>query len=842
MTPELREHMLRIATPTAVGLALGKRNLGFPMAVPPHIAYVEQKVLEAIYDPRDRFIIVTMPPRHSIAHHEPVLTLQGWKTHGELVEGDHVFRPSGGPTRVTAVAPDVDIDYRITMTDGSTVDCDGEHLWTVHDRGAGKERTLTTRDMAGQRVWSGNRARFQLPHVEALRRPPAKLPIDPYLVGAWLGDGTTSKPQLTLGPEDADHIKRRITEGGKETFGRDGRHAGTGCHEVYIVGLIDRMRQINLLNNKRIPEQYMFASVPQRRALLEGLVDTDGSCDPNGRIRYVSMSQELAQDVVDLALTLGYAATLEHRPPVKVGSGPMKMPLNGYEHTIPPAKECWVAQWTPHDGLGQGSLPRKQAPTKGTRRKIGIRSIERLTESVRGNCITVDAEDGLYCVGRRFTPTHNSKSFTLGRLLPLWYLGMFPDNQVMYTSYADDFAGAAGEWVRDMMKLRGNDLFGHSVSKTNSGKASWKLDQGYQGGMLAVGRGAALTGLPAHLAIADDLLKNSEEANSNAVRKGMIEWYDTTFRTRLEPGGTMLLFFTRWRVDDLIGTLIERSEADGYAGDQWEVINLPALAEAPLDLDDDERDAWRDELGRRHGEALWPERYPEERLNRIRANNPATFQSMYQGDPRLGTGGWFPEDRWVEHDVIPEMSEQVRVWDLAATKDGGDWTVGMKLGRDAEGNLWVLDIQRFRKDPDEIQKTVRSVAQADGNHVKILIEQERAGSGKTVLAMYKTYLVGFTVEGIRPEGSKEERAKPANEFQSMRRCFVPKGADWLDKFKKECSAFLKQKTDDQVDAFAYGFAELIAMGSPMEMWTPDIYLPMSASEMAGTIGASSNWY
>lgn len=430
-------------------------------------------------------------------------------------------------------------------------------------------------------------------------------------------------------------------------------------------------------------------------------------------------------------------------------------------------------------------------------------------------------------------PPRHGKSVTMARLTPLWYTGLFPDNQVIYATYSDDFSKRQGAWVRDIKKAYGPTLFGHGVSPTESASSAWRND-GYIGGMLSVGRGGAITGEPGHLIIGDDLIKNPEEANSTAMRKALLSWFDEVLRIRLEPGGTIILFFTRWRIDDLIGSLIERSETEGWTGDRWEVINLPALAEPPrgLELSEEELEEWRDVLGRKYGEALWSDRYPREVLLQLRMNNPETFQSMFQGDPRPSEGGWFNRTKWRYFDSTPDLRRTVRIWDLAASESDGDWTVGAKWGLGVDGNLYVLDVIRRRLSGNDVMDLVRDTARADGIATTVYIEQERAGAGKALLSIYKAKMRGFNVLPLQPKGDKESRAKPYNNEQSGGRVLLPVGADWLVKWIDEHESFGKTRHDDQVDSGSYAVELFLADGGGSMLTTVDEVLSRALREEA----------
>ena len=318
----------------------------------------------------------------------------------------------------------------------------------------------------------------------------------------------------------------------------------------------------------------------------------------------------------------------------------------------------------------------------------------------------------------------------------------------------------------------------------------------------------------------DDPVKNREDADSTAERKKLRDGYYSNVRTRLAPHGTVVLAMARWREDDLAGEIVhgyssadELEDAQGET-DNWQVVRMPAIAEAPYDEPDPEN--WRDVLGRKEGEALWPEQWPIDLLTKIKntalRNDPQMWYSLYQQNPTSKEGRMFKKGAWK---ILPHVMRQrlrlVRWWDLAATEDGGDWTVGALVGMDADGVTYVLDIQRFRKESSEVEKHIRLVAENDGIAVPVRLEQERAGAGKSVASTYKRLLTGFDVDAKRPETDKVTRANPYASQQQVGRVVLLE-APWNDEFIEEHRLFPKGRWDDQVDATSGAFGFLAIAG------------------------------
>jgi hypothetical protein len=228
-------------------------------------------------------------------------------------------------------------------------------------------------------------------------------------------------------------------------------------------------------------------------------------------------------------------------------------------------------------------------------------------------------------------PPRHGKSLLTSENFPAWYLGTNPNHRVILASYEADFAASWGRKARAILEAYGKALFDVEVSRGSSAANRWGL-QGYRGGMDTAGVGGAVTGKGADLLIIDDPLKNSEEANSFTIRHKIWDWYRSTAYTRLEPDGCIVLIQTRWHSDDLAGRVIKEARRDG---EDWEILNLPAIAGA------------NDILGRSPGQALWPERFNVERLQKIRRTVGSYFWSaLYDQNPTDEEGGrvkreWF---------------------------------------------------------------------------------------------------------------------------------------------------------------------------------------------------------
>lgn len=215
-------------------------------------------------------------------------------------------------------------------------------------------------------------------------------------------------------------------------------------------------------------------------------------------------------------------------------------------------------------------------------------------------------------------PPRHSKSETVSAWVPPWFLDWYPDRSVMLCSYAAALADDYGRRVRN--EVATNDRIWFSLREDSKAANRWHTPQG--GGMVTAGVDGSITGRGFHLGIIDDPYKNWAEAKSPTVRRAAIDWYHSTFRTRAEPGASIVIVTTRWDCNDLVGYLIENDS------EPWEVIRLPALAEAG------------DPIGRRPGEPLCPDRYDLDALQSMQSGMPpAMWQAIFQQAPEPGATG-----------------------------------------------------------------------------------------------------------------------------------------------------------------------------------------------------------
>jgi hypothetical protein len=369
--------------------------------------------------------------------HTPIATPGGWKCMGDLQAGDAVFDAHGNPTTVTE-AFEVDPQpesYRLEFDDGSFINAGADHRWLTFDakelaeltkrspewrakrrakrpsrvsgrksaafvarltywnkehppetRAAPTGTVRTTREIVSTLKVRGTRTNHAIPVAGSLELPDAHLPLDPYCLGAWLGDGASAGGIFTgADPEIWGEFER---VGFTVTHGPGRKYAH------YVKGLVQLLRPMGLLCNKHVPNQYLRASRAQRLALLQGLMDTDGNVHWSGAAEFTTTSERLARDVHELVVSLGWKT--------RIAEG--RATLYG--------RDCgpkYRMNWSPDDYVFR--LPRKREKQKlATRRTTKFRYITNCIriDPIPMRCIAVDSPDHLYLAGESMIPTHNS--------------------------------------------------------------------------------------------------------------------------------------------------------------------------------------------------------------------------------------------------------------------------------------------------------------------------------------------------------------------------------------------------------------------------------------------------
>lgn len=612
---------------------------------------VYYNILNEFAHGRIKKLIVTIPPQSgkALPVGTPVLTTGGWKRHGDLREGDYVFGDDGKPKRVLQNFG----KYRwkvmdVKLSHGVSIKASREHRWKVwRDKGDGKGRVPEITETSMLLTGGGGKK----PCLEAgavLDMPWRRLPIDPYVLGLWLGLGKPGEGTVKAGKRGCAIMQAMDKRGVAFTPGEGG--------EIRVDGLTEKLKREGLLYNKHVPDVYLLADVEQRYSLLRGYMDASGLWDSSsGRCSVRRTCTKATDDMYVLMRTLGIK-------PTRLYSGePWHWERHVLSFTAAPGEKVFS---------DEAKVPKKQPAVN--KKRFYIDAVEDAGEEMV-NCIQV--EGSMYLAGRDLIPTHNSEAAS--RKLPAFLLGRNPDCKVSIGSYSTAFARDFNRDVQKIMETpeyRG--LFPRTMIGSGAGGGALRTADvteivGRRGSLRAIGRGGSLTGRTVDISILDDVYKDYAEANSPVVREAAWKWYTTVVRTRLHNMSQELIAYTRWHSDDLVGRLEKveqvidikgKRDLEGIPPGAWVRINFEAIkVTGKTEFDN-----------REVGEVLWPEKHSLQSLLERRKLDKMQFDCLYQGQPGSAEGRLYqPFKTYVDKSDYGTLVAKGNYTDCA--DEGGDY-------------------------------------------------------------------------------------------------------------------------------------------------------------------------
>jgi len=313
-------------------------------------------------------------------------------------------------------------------------------------------------------------------------------------------------------------------------------------------------------------------------------------------------------------------------------------------------------------------LLRKQAP------KDMVRFCKRVSDidAARHHKVMIDALERV-AAGKLsrlmiFMPPGHAKSTYSSVHFPAYYLGVNTRNCIIGASHTQDLAERFSKKARAIVQSSAyHELYGFGIAQDSRAVAAWETERG--GEFKAAGVGAGIAGRRADVGLIDDPIRSREDAESELVRDRVWEWYLADFRTRLKPNGAIIIIQTRWHPDDLAGRILppdyhgQSGKVTCVGGEEWEIINFPAICEQDDDV-----------LGRKLGEALWPEYYTLEMLLETKKMQTSrNWCSLYQQRPRPDDANQFDVENLLVDGLpvkYPDYCDSVFAVMDTATKDG----------------------------------------------------------------------------------------------------------------------------------------------------------------------------
>lgn len=717
-------------------------------------------------------LIINMPPRHRIDIKEEIPTTTGFRTVEDIQPGEYVFAPSGAPVLVTGKSAVYEERlYEVRTSDGQTLRCDGEHLWTVRFGSNDKPFvTLSTQDILHKletESWRKHGNLPLLPNLSPLQYPERLLPINPYVLGVWLGDGSSYGASIGCSYADMPAMRAQVESCGYETT------HNPKFQQFTVLGLHAQLREANLLKNKHVPEVYLCASVEQRMALLQGLIDTDGDVTKEGKVTFNSSNEKLVDSVLCLLHGLGVKARKTYRQTSYKGK---------------PSQPSFRVMFKL---AGAARLPRKAERCRATEgnwaRSIDVR---RLDGVAAVQCLQVANEDGLFVAGRGCLVTHNTKSEFASYLLPAWFLGKYPHKKIIQCSHTAELAVGFGRKVRNLVDTDTYHRIFPDLNLATDSKAAGRWNTNKGGDYFAIGVGGAVTGKGADLLIIDDPHSEQEaalaEVNPDIYDK-TYEWYTSGPRQRLQPGGAIVIVMTRWSRRDLSGQILKDATQNDSLG-EWEVIEFPAILPS--------------------GAPLWPEFWSIEELNKVKRDVPnSKWQAQYQQNPISESAAIVKREWWREwnSDVPPRCDFILQSWDTAFEKSQrADYsactTWGVFYKPDESGadqaNLILLNAFRDRMEFPELKKLALEEYQEwqpDG----VIIEKKASGAP----LIYELRSMGVPVQEFTPTrgNDKISRLNAVADVFASGRVWAPP-TRWAEEVIDEVASFPSGQNDDYVDS------------------------------------------
>ena len=385
-------------------------------------------------------------------------------------------------------------------------------------------------------------------------------------------------------------------------------------------------------------------------------------------------------------------------------------------------------------------------------------------------------------------PPRHTKSEFASYLLPAWFLGQYPEKKIIQTAHTAELSVGFGRKVRNLVDDTDfKKVFPQLALRADSKAAGrWSTNKG--GEYFAIGVGGAVTGKGADLLIIDDPHSEQEARSPDvSVFDPVYEWYTSGPRQRLQPGGAIVIVMTRWHQRDLAGQILKASQ-QREGSDGWEVIQLPAILPS--------------------GKSLWPEYWPKEELDKLKAELPASkWSAQYQQDPTAEEQALIKRDWWRtwEEDNPPDCDFIIQSWDTAFLKtERADFsactTWGVFFREDGSGkenaNIILLDSFKDRMEFPEL-KSVAQKAYNEWEPDACIVEAKAAGAP----LIFELRSMGIPVSDYTPSRGNDKiaRVNAVSDLFASGIVWAP-SKSWAEEVIEEFAAFPVGEHDDLVDS------------------------------------------
>ena len=413
-------------------------------------------------------------------------------------------------------------------------------------------------------------------------------------------------------------------------------------------------------------------------------------------------------------------------------------------------------------------------------------------------------------------PPQHGKSLLSSMLLPPWAFGKDPRENIILASYNQEKANDFGRQARNLIQSEEYGTLFPDVSMAQDSTAANRFDMVQRaesgiwtpaGSYFAAGLGGPITGRPASLAIMDDLIKGPDEAYSEAHRAKVWNWYTDVIMTRLSGDlARVMLLQTTWHDDDLPSRLIKES---AKGGEQWTVVRIPALA------------LKNDPLGRKEGEALWPERKSRVFLLQAKARSPERFEALFQQNP-FPEAGNIVKREWIHTWQKPpaHLDEVIISGDLAFKDSPGSSRVIFHIWGRVGADYYLLDrVGRLMEFTDTLSEFLELTRRWPEATAKLI---EDKANGPALQSVLKNKVAGLIMVPVSKD--KKSRFRAVAPLFRAGNVYIPDARvrPWAGEVQEEFVRFPNSEYNDDVDtcsqALAYWSVPEQGKDAPFEPW------------------------
>ena len=387
-------------------------------------------------------------------------------------------------------------------------------------------------------------------------------------------------------------------------------------------------------------------------------------------------------------------------------------------------------------------------------------------------------------------PPRHTKSEFASYLFPAWFLGRYPEKKIIQTAHTAELAVGFGRKVRNLINQDDFQQVFPGISLSSDSKAAGRWNTNKRGDYFAIGVGGAVTGKGADVLIIDDPHSEQEAAlgaYNPEVYDKVYEWYTSGPRQRLQPGGAIIVVMTRWSVRDLTGQIM-KSATQRAGADEWEVIEFPAIMPS--------------------GDPLWPEFWPIEQLEALKAELPISkWSAQYQQDPTSEEGALIKREWWQEweKDSPPPCEAIIQSWDTAFLKtQRADYSACTTWGvfnypneqGETVPNLILLDAYKEKLEFPELKRAAYE-KYWEYEPDQMIVEAKAAGSP----LIFELRAMGIPVTEFTPSRGQDKiaRANAVSDLFASGVIWAPP-TRWAEEVIEECAAFPAGEHDDLVDS------------------------------------------